>query len=541
MSAGLYLEKLTLKNFATFDNQEIYFHKSFNGIVGETGSGKSLVLDAFQLLLGARSDKKLVRKSSDCAIVEGVFKAKSSEIKDYFDMEGFPLEESEIVIKRVIYQNGKSKAFLNHLSCPISALNKFSKSFVDLVGQFENQKLGSHDYQLYLLDQFSKNEDRLKNYQALFNEYLELTKTYEVLQIKVKEKEQREDYLKFQLNELQALNPTPEREKELVEKKAMLLNKEENAIALQSIQEILSEGENNTLQQIKLLQKILSKTSGLFGHEVEEKLDTVSGLLEDLSYDISRIDINGEDEEGLDQVLDELDSYQKIKRKFNATTEELIKISQSFQEEILSLSKMDSELETLQGKINETEEKLFNLAMEMHAIRQKKSLELEKLITKGLSELNMSGARFKINIQKGQKLNNTGLTQLSFTAETNPGEGFYNIKDIASGGELSRILLCLRQIVASEDSISIFFFDEIDTGIGGETATKVAEALKKVSQKSQVLAITHLPQIAKMVDEIIYVDKKSLHSDKSVRTISFVENKSGKQREKIIQQLAGLA
>lgn len=541
MSAGLYLHQLTLKNFATFENQEISFNPSFNGIVGETGSGKSLVLDAFQLLLGARSDKKLVRKNSECAIVEGVFNVSDNNIKTYFNEEGFPLEDGEVVIKRIIYSNGKSKAFINHLSCPIAALNKFSKTFVDLVGQFENQKLGSRDYQLYLVDQFAKNENSLENYQTLWNEYSEYKREYESLIIQVKEKEQREDYLKFQLQELNELDPSVEREKVLIESKSKALNKEENSKVLLQIQDLISEGDQNILVQLKLIDKVSNNSKGLIGEELREKLLTATSLIEDLSYDLSRIDLEGEEDEELDLIIDELDLYQKLKRKFNVETDELIQIKVTFENELNALQKLDSELKNCTQKIDQLESDLYQIASKLHENRVLKARTLEELITDGLSALNMKGATFKIQIQKSQILGSRGLTDVSFTAETNPGEGFYSIKDIASGGELSRILLCLRQIVASEDSISIFFFDEIDTGIGGDTAQKVAAALKKVSEKSQVLAITHLPQIAKVVDEIIYVDKKSFETEENIRTISFVENKKGKDREEVIQQLAGLS
>jgi DNA repair protein RecN (Recombination protein N) len=212
IDSGLFLKTITLRNFATFENQNINFHPKFNGIVGETGSGKSLILDAFQLLLGARSDKKLIRKDTECAVIEGVFKVSNQSIRKYFDQQGFPLDENnEVVIKRVLYQNGKSKAFLNHMSCPVGVLTTFSKTFVDLVGQFENQKLGNPDYQLYLVDQFANNREKLEEYEKQFNHYQKTIQETQLLELKIKEKQQREDYLNFQLKELQDLSPSIER------------------------------------------------------------------------------------------------------------------------------------------------------------------------------------------------------------------------------------------------------------------------------------------------------------------------------------------
>ncbi|MCF8058159.1 MAG: AAA family ATPase [Bacteriovoracaceae bacterium] len=541
MDSGLFLKTITLRNFATFENQDIKFHPNFNGIIGETGSGKSLILDAFQLLLGARSDKKLIRKDTECAIVEGVFKVNNSNIRKFFDQEGFPIDEdNEVVIKRILYQNGKSKAFLNHMNCPLSSLTNFSKTFVDLVGQFENQKLGNAEYQLYLVDQFANNVKSLQGYQKIFEEYQKLIQDSLVLELQISEKQQREDYLKFQLKELQGLSPSVEREEELIALKSRLLNKEEHSKVLSDIQDAVCNGDSNALDHLKYIEKTLNNAHGLFESKFIEDFSNLISSFEDFAYEVSRKEVSADEEFQLDTILEELDRYQKLKRKFNIGTAELSNLKKQFEDELSGLEKLEAQLTTLKKKLSSFEDQLYTLANELHENRRRESAKMSKLITNGLDQLNMAGASFKIDIRKTQTLTKNGLTSLSFMAETNPGEGFYKIKDIASGGELSRILLCLRQIVAAEDSISIFFFDEIDTGIGGETAQMIAKALKKVSQKSQVLAITHLAQIAKAVDEIIFVDKKSFESENNVRTISFVENKKGDARERVINQLAGL-
>ncbi len=541
MSAGLFLESLNLRNFATFENQEIDFNEYFNGIVGETGSGKSLILDAFQLLLGARADKKLVRKGSECAIIEGSFKLRNQNLLHYFDQIGFPPEEeSQILIKRIIYSSGKSKSFLNHMSCPLSVLSNFSKTFVDMVGQFENQKLSNSDYQLQLLDQFSKNEKTLLSYQKDFDLYSKLLNEVQSLEIQLREKRQREDYLKFQLNELSELNPSKEREDHLIQLKHQLLNREALTQNIEELKSLSSEGETNILDMLKSAQKISNKISSVFSGETIAQLNDAISLFEDFSYSLSKHDLENDEELSLDEIIEELDRYQKAKRKFNCESDELETIYQDIEKELGGLKELEMKLSSLKNDLSKREGTLHEAASLLHAARLKGKDDLEKQIGNGLNELNMEGATFNIQVQKLETLNPTGFTRVDFLAETNPGEGFYKIKEIASGGELSRILLCLRQIVASDDSINIFFFDEIDTGIGGETALKIAKALKKVSSKSQVLAITHLPQIAKEVDEIIFVAKKSFMKDKEQRTISYVENKKGKARKEVINTLAGL-
>ncbi len=544
MKPQLFLKSLSLRNFATFENQEIDFHSKFNGIVGETGSGKSLILDAFQLLLGARADKKLVRKDAECAMIEGVFEVHGDRFIKYFDEIGFPIAKEEssnqVVIKRIIYNTGKSKSYLNHFSSPLSVLTKFSKTFVDLVGQFENQKLTQSDYQLFLLDQFSNHERQLEEYSQMYSQYKVVIQEVETIQELLRNKSQKEDYIRFQMQALEELNPSTEDEAKLISLKEQLLNGEETQQNLELLKEYFSEGDTNLLSIAKQCSKLFSKCTHLFDESEQSDFYSIVSNIEDFSYILSKTDIELDDDVNLDDVLDRLDQYQKLKRKFNIDTDQLKSLLDDFQEQISELENIEKRNKSLQLEREKLEEKLYILATKLHASREKNAKSLSLEISKGLSELNMKGATFDIKVSKLNTLSSSGISQVSFLAETNKGEGYFKIKDIASGGELSRILLCLRQIVASEDTINIFFFDEIDTGIGGETATKIAKALKKVGEKGQVLAITHLAQIAKEVDEIIYVDKKSLAKDKSTRTISFVSIKRGEERDEVIGQLAGI-
>lgn len=544
MKPSLYLKSLSLRNFATFENQEIEFHSKFNGIVGETGSGKSLILDAFQLLLGGRADKKLVRKDAECAMIEGVFEVQGERFLKYFDEIGFPIaieeDSNQVVIKRIIYSSGKSKSYLNHMNSSLSVLTKFSKTFVDLVGQFENQKLTQSDYQLHLLDQFSNNDKVLTEYNALFEEYKSLKNEISTIEESLNSKSQAEDYIKFQMHALENLNPSTEDETNLIGLKNQLLNSEETQKSLETLKEYFSEGESNLYDLSKLCSKNFDRCSHLFTDEERTSFEHIISSIDDFSYIVSKTEMELNGEVNLDDVLDRLDQYQKLKRKFNKETDELMSLLEDFQSQIDELKNIENKYKELCIRRDKLEQALYTMAMKLHKSREKFSHDLSKQISSGLNDLNMNGATFDIQVSKLNTLGPNGLSQVNFMAETNKGEGFFKIKEIASGGELSRILLCLRQIVASEDTINIFFFDEIDTGIGGETATKIAKALKKVGNKGQVLAITHLAQIAKEVDEIIYVDKKSLSTDKKTRTISFVSIKRGSDREHVINQLAGI-
>ena len=268
------------------------------------------------------------------------------------------------------------------------------------------------------------------------------------------------------------------------------------------------------------------------------KINDCHDSLEDTAYHISsKISALGHNLE-IEPILDRLDQYQKLKRKFNTDTEGLIQKKLDFEYEFEKIDDVKKEASSLEIEIKDLLNILMIKATEIHNLRIKYSIQLSQELTKEIRNLKMEGATVKIIVSKIEKLNEYGISQITFNAETNPGEGHYEIKEVAAGGELSRILLSLRKILSSSDSISIFFFDEIDAGIGGETALSIGKALQKVSQGSQVIAITHLPQIAKFADKLIHVSKLSEKDQSSkMRTISHIQEITGKQKFKHIQAM----
>lgn len=535
---GLTLNNLTLKNFATFEDQTIIFDQGFNAIVGETGSGKSLILDALQLILGHRADKRIIRKDFEFAIVEGTFNCNDDQIKKYFDENDFPFDGEEVYIKRILYRNGKSKAYLNHQQCPLTTLTKFSKRFIDLVGQFENQKLLSSDYQLKLLDQFSINETLKSEYQKIFTFLSEQQLELKNLESRKVEVAKKLDYLNFQISEFEKLDPSVDREVELNKKKRVLQNLEENKVSVNKLNSLF-DGGHQSGGLINLLNQIESElTEKLLDQDTLEQFFNAKEVLIDMNYKINS-SINLEfDEKEFEHVLEELDLYQRLKRKYQVSTEDLIDIYNSYTEERKELENLTDSVELIKDKVMELSKSALMIAEKLHERRISYAKDLSKSLTLAVQKLRMQGATISIKVDKVEELNSQGISKVSFLAETNPGEGHYKIKEIASGGELSRILLSLRTILSSKDSISIFLFDEIDTGIGGETAISVGEALNKVSTNSQVIAITHLPQIAKFSNKLIKVSKH-LSSDLG-RTFSQIEELTQGQIEKEIKEMTSL-
>jgi DNA repair protein RecN (Recombination protein N) len=529
MKSNLRIETLTINNFATIKNQVVDFSEGFNVIVGETGSGKSLILDALQLALGARADKKLVRKGNSFATVEVSFSLNlenSEKIQVYCNEIGFPYEDN-INIKRVVFKEGNSKAFLNHQSCPIGMLSSFTRKFVDLVGQFENQKLLSPEYQLRLLDSYSNLGDQFKEYTTLYSLLKNLKNELENLEEKVSNREREIDYLQFQLNEFSLLNPTIEGEAELIKEKSLILNSEKVLKLNREFKHFLfEENEGGVISNLKNFANQFTNSN----IEIDNNLSEKFSLIESTLFEVEEITkgeslLADDSEQRLEEVLDVLDRYQKLKRKFSLPTEELQLKQESLKNELDKLLDIETELSTIRQKISNTKALCSSLAKDLHKSRIKSAKKLSVELTNTIQKLNMEGAKIQFLLNEKDDLSSTGISDLELSAETNLGEGFFKLGKIASGGELSRILLSLRHLMTTQDSISIFLFDEIDTGIGGKTAIKIGNMLSEISTGSQVIAITHLPQIASFSNNLVVVEKSTIDSRTESKVFNYTEDK----------------
>jgi DNA repair protein RecN (Recombination protein N) len=523
MEAKFFLKKLILQNFATFKNQKIHFRPGLNTIIGETGSGKSLVLEGLHLILGGRADKKVVRKDTEYSLIEASFFCSDEQAIQFLAEEGFPVEGQEIIIKRLIYKNGVTKTYINHLSSTVQFLGLFSKRFIDIVGQFENQKLLSESYQLQLLDHYTKLGKDLTEYQKDYQLLKEISSRFDKLNHSQAQREQRLDYLNYQLLEIDKLSPSSQDEENLLKKKNLLVNIEKGQKLSFQVKDIFEGGEGRPglLSQIKGLQTVISKNKDFFDYDLSEIL-ILEDQLENLFREIEKkFDLNLDPEE-LDGVLERIDLYQKLKKKLGGTVESLLKAQIEFNSEKKELESLDCNVEELKIQMNHLVGELQKKAHKLHLKRLQSSKKLSQDLTAKIRDLKMYGATIKLEMNELNELNEYGSSKVAFVAETNPGEGYFKVKNIASGGELSRILLSVRQILSLCDSISIFLFDEIDTGIGGETAISIGKALKSVSLNGQVIAITHLPQIAQFADSLIIVEKvyQNLRTESSIREVN---------------------
>lgn len=538
MTPDLFLKSLQIRNVATFENQTIDFSPRFNAIVGETGSGKSLILDSLQLVFGSRADKKIVRKGSEYAMVEAIFHAGSNEIKSWLLEAGHPVEGDEIVVKRLVYPNGPSKAWLNFQACPVSLLGQFSRRYIDLVGQFENQKLLSPTYLIRLLDQFAGHQDKVKAFTSNFNQWRETLESLASAQEQLAGLIQQEDYVRFQLSEIEELDPSVEDERQLLQKKSATLNQEKNQkILARSLARLSGEDDGTILNQLNLLIKDLDQFP-LIDDAVLDGLRNAQSLLSEADYALGSIELDAVTEEELETVMERLDKYQRLKRKFGGDLEQVMQAYEKLKNSAMDLEGLQKQIATFEKEANGQERNLKVDAQKLHTKRIQAAKELSSKLSKAVRELNMRGATIDLQIE-ASSLNSNGVSHLNFCAETNAGEGFHSVSEIASGGELSRILLALRQVLSSNDSISVFLFDEIDAGVGGETALKIGRSLAGVSLHSQVIAITHLPQIAVHAQHLVHVSKETVGEDR-LRTLSKVEAIASDKHRSFIESMTPL-
>ncbi|MBY0516226.1 MAG: AAA family ATPase [Bacteriovoracaceae bacterium] len=526
--SNLILESIKLQNFATFKSHSVSFSSGLNAIIGETGSGKSLLLDALQLVFGGRADKKSVRHGCDSAIVEAVMKFNDAGIRKSLEEMGFPSEDDEIIIKRMIKRDGTSKCWLNQMVCSLGQLVTFSRRYIDLVGQFENQKLLNENYQLKLLDQYGETTQHVDQFRSSFSDYKKLIEDKENLEKSHFDREQRLDYLKYQIDEIESLNPSQDDEEKLNQIKSDFLNFEKKKVVSEQLLNLFEghESHSGMADLLSIGRSLISKNLNILPAVFVDNFSNFESSFEELRSSFKFFNSSENDPEQLQMAIDKLDQYQKIKRKFGGSIDSVIETLTQFKSEEKKLSSLGLNLEDIILQINKLSSLLQKSAIEIHSKRMTNSIKFSKELTQTIRDLKMDGAEIKLQVEKSSELTENGITKLSFMAQTNPGEGFYKVKEIASGGELSRILLALRQVLATHDSISIFLFDEIDTGMGGETALHIGKSLKKVSLNSQVIAITHLPQIASFADKLIVVSKETNTHEGEDRTESKVREVS---------------
>ena len=508
------LTTLTVKNYALIDELHLQFGKKLNIITGETGAGKSILLGALGLLLGQRADSgALLDKTAKC-IVEGEFDSKNKAIEDFFHVNELDIE-SRILIRREISKEGKSRAFINDTPVNISQLKELGSLLVDIHSQHETLLLNKSGFQLSVVDSFAGTESDLNDYRTIFSTYKKLA--LEIAELKAEEARSKseQDYITFQFNELaEAELDKGESKAQLEEELRTLSHSEEIRQGLSKLDDAISGGESNLLtaisSAIQIVQSLSKYNSKL--ENVATRLKSVQIELKDISQEST--DISDEvslDPQRLEIVNERLNILNRLEQKHRVnSTQELIELKNEFEKKLENINSLDERISGLEKEKEKQFIKLLSKADKISIARAKVIPGIETKVKKMLADLGMPNAILKIEqvVLDEEELNQSGKDSIRFLFSANKGVAYSEISKVASGGELSRLMLCLKAIVAKLIDLPTVVFDEIDTGVSGETAFKIGTVMNDLSSSLQLLAITDLPQIASRGEVHFFVYKE---------------------------------
>ena len=491
---------LHIKNIGIIDDLSIELGEKFNVLTGETGAGKTLIIDAISIISGDRFSKEMIRKGEDYSFVE---------INLYLPENELAIE-GNVIVSREIHLNGRNSCKINGRLVTLAELKEFMNTIVDIHGQNDNQKILNPKYHIKYLDNFIGDKILIakQEYKALFKKRIELKKELKENLGDEKEKERQLSLLQYEFDEIENANLKCKEEEELEEKRKVFMNSEKIGKALNEADISLGEG---AIDKINDAIRAIEKISNL-DEKYEEILNNLKSIYyetQELSRDISSLNTDMYfDENDRNQIEERLDIIYSLKRKYGNSIEEILEYKDKIEKEIDRINNLDEYNEKLRKEIFILEEKMISIANNMHDMREKMADTLNKKINKELADLEMPNARFITNIKKVE-FNPNGIDEVEYFICTNIGEEAKKLDKIASGGEMSRIMLAIKTVLADTDSTPILIFDEIDTGISGKAAKSVGEKLKLIGKNHQVLCITHQPSIAAKGDQNYYISKNS--------------------------------
>lgn len=495
------ISTIQIKNIGIIDNLSINLENGFNVLTGETGAGKTLIIDSLGIICGNRFSKEMIRKGEEYSYVEACIYLPENENSI----------DGNIIVSREIYANGRNSCKINGRLVTVNELKEFMKQIIDIHGQNDNQMLLDKASHIEYLDSFIGKEISL-----IKTEYKNLYNIYNEIKLELKnnygdetEKQRKLDLLKYQLNEIKEVNLKEGEDEKLEEQRKKIINSEKIIENIEIADNSLSnEAVDNINSAIRALEKIesideiyskkLTELKNIY-YDIQEISRDISSMKEDVYFD----------EEERNEIEERLDTIFSLKRKYGNSIKEILKYKEKVENEIYEIENLDEINEKLRSKLIETGKQMKLLADKMHQIRKEKANELSQKINKELAELEMKNAKFNVKVEYNDKefFNKNGLDEIEFLISTNIGEEEKPLIKIASGGEMSRIMLAIKSVLSEVDKIPTLIFDEIDTGISGIAAKSVGSKMKKISKNHQILCITHLANIAAQGTYNYYISK----------------------------------
>jgi DNA repair protein RecN (Recombination protein N) len=515
------LVSLHVKNFAIINEVEVYFKNHLNIMTGETGAGKSIIIGSVNAALGAKMNKDIVRSGADYALVELVFETKTEAVFKAMRELDIPIEGDQIIISRKI-MSGRSVCKINGENVTASALSAVAGLLIDIHGQHEHQSLLNKSKHLEIVDRFAKGEigDLKADLEQSYKEYSKLKQEFEQAGIDEDKRLREISFLEYEVNEIKNAALKPEEDDELSVKYKKLSNANTISEGLQNAYRYTGydpsaagDAIGRALRQLLKLSEVDNNISGLLN-----QLSEIDGLMNDFNRDMSQYISDTENpEEELEEVTKRLDMINHFKSKYGNSIAQIILHCNECEEKLAKYRDYDLYMEKLEKKLSDAEVRLVSLSGRLSDIRKKKAKELTLKIKEALVALNFLDVQFEMTFVQMKNYTANGFDEAEFIISTNPGEGMKPLSKVASGGELSRIMLGIKSVLADKDEIETLIFDEIDVGISGRTAQKVSEQLSSISNNHQIICITHLAQIAAMADSHYVIEKQT--DGKSTQTM----------------------
>lgn len=529
------LKHLTINNYILIDSLDMDLNPGFSVMTGETGAGKSIILDALGLLMGQRADTQCIMPGAAKCFVEGVFDVANADLCSLFEENDLDFEPAECILRREISSNGKSRAFVNDTPVNVSVLKKISSHLLDIHSQHSNLLLDNSAFQLGIVDTLADHTDILSQYKDSYSRIVEASRKLKELTEDLARRKNDEDYLRYQLEQLETFNPQQGEDEFLRLQQNELLHAEDIKVALGSIESMLC-GDNNDTDGVVDIMNRICQVMRQITHvypAIEEyltRLDTVTIEVRDIADDISGkaedIEYNPE---RLQKINERLDALYALEQKHRvSSSEDLIALAENIRSQLTLLTDASDNIHALEEEISSETIIAQKLAAKLSSGRQKAAEMLRKIVEKSLSLMDMPAAKFVVNIQSSTELNPYGMDKITFLFSANNSLAPRSLAEVASGGEMSRVMLALKALTSRQIQLPTIVFDEIDTGVSGKVASSMAQIMGEMCKEAeqQVLAITHLPQIAAKADVHYFVYKEDVDG----RTLTRIRELDSEQR-----------
>lgn len=534
------LKQLYIKNFTLIDELNIQMHPGFSVITGETGAGKSIILGAIGLLLGNRADSKSIKAGRDRCVIEAHFDLSKYDMQQFFTDNDIDEDLSDTIIRRELTAAGKSRAFINDTPVSLTKMRELGEQLVDIHSQHQNLLLQKEDFQLNVVDIIAQDEKQRKNYEAAYNQYKQANQKLNALKAEIEKNRENEDFLRFQFKELDEAQLQNGEQEELEQEYEMLSHSEDIKTALYQADNHLSGDDGNIIERLKQTSEQLANIKDVYPEVTEllERIDSSYIELKDIAQEVNGLTDHVEfDPARLETINERLDKLNSLQQKFHVRDlGELIETYHQLKEQLSHIDHSDEDVEALEQEVTQLLEKAQKQAKELTAIRTKAAQKVEEEMKQRLIPLGIPNVRFSISLTE-KPLSHDGGDKVSFLFSANKSTPLQPVTQVASGGEIARVMLSLKAMISGAVKLPTIIFDEIDTGVSGKIAEKMAQIMVEMgNHERQVLSITHLPQIAAMGSHHYKVSKEETDNG----TISRMTELSQQERvQEIAQMLSG--